>query len=175
MTLGEFLQQIIEWIYDLWPFRIIRQWEQGVRLRLGNVSGLLTSTNGWFGTGLHGFWPLIGEIISDETNTQVIDTDWQTLDDISWSLAARFKVFDLAKLYILCQEQDDSIKNIIQAAALEWAYLLTDDEVDDEAFGKAVKKAASVRLKKWGVTLLEVKLMNRVEAKALRLLSDGGE
>ena len=37
-TLATILQAIWdEFIYQLWPFRIIMQWEQGVRLTLGKI------------------------------------------------------------------------------------------------------------------------------------------
>lgn len=42
---------------------MISDWEQGVRCVLGNARDLLTSENGLFGTGLHLFWPIIGEVL----------------------------------------------------------------------------------------------------------------
>jgi len=176
MTLGEFLQAVLEWFYELWPFRIVREWEQGVRLRNGNVTKLLTSTNGFRGSGVHTFWPMIGEILSEEVNVRVIETSWQTLvsfDDrpVSFSLAARYKIRDLSKLYISIHDQEETIQNQLSAAA---ALVLCTLEVKDldEQFAAAVEQEARKKLSSWGVTLLEVNLYNRVEANALRLLSE---
>ena len=55
MSLGELVEQALEWVYRFWPARVINDWEQGVRCVLGNARGLLTSQNGLFGTGLHLF------------------------------------------------------------------------------------------------------------------------
>jgi len=175
MTLGEFLQQLIEYVYELWPLRIVRVWEQGVRLRTGNVTKLLTSTNGWFGSGLHGFIPLLGEVTTEETQQRVVETSWQTLTTIdgvsvSFSLAARYEIRDLAKLYVNAQDHEETIKNQLSAAA-EILDAIHSENVAAE-FAPAIHDAAKKRLTKWGVKLLQVNLFNRVEAPSLRLLND---
>lgn len=175
MTLGEFLQQIVEWIYELWPIRIVREWEQGVRLRSGNVTRLLTSTNGWFGSGLHSFWPLLGEIQTEETNQRVVETSWQTLTtldgvSVSFSLAARYQIRDLSKLYVEIHEPEETIQNQLSAAA-EILDQIHSENVAAE-FAPAIQVEAKKRLTQWGVRLLQVSLFNRVEAPSLRLLSD---
>ena len=78
MTFGEFLSQILDWLYRFWPMRIVHDWEQGVRCRFGNATSLLTSSNGIFDTGFHVFWPVIGEINIYETNIEVSETELQT-------------------------------------------------------------------------------------------------
>ena len=84
MTFGEFLKQILEHLYGLWPLRIVNDWEQGVRVVHGNATTLLTSSNGMFGTGLHCFWPLIGEFVSQDTNIETPETGLQTLTSKDW-------------------------------------------------------------------------------------------
>ena len=174
MTIGEFLQAVVEWIYEFWPLRIIDAWEQGVRLRGGNPTKLLTSTNGFRGSGIHGFWPILGEIITEEVNSCVIETSWQTLvtadgKSVSFSLAARYRIRDLVKLYVGIHDHEDTIQNQLSAAAAT-AILDTTLEDMDERFSEAVEEVAKTRLTKWGVTLLEVQLFNRVEATSIRLL-----
>jgi len=176
MTLGEFLQQLIEWVYDLWPVRIIREWEQGVRLRNGNRTKLLTSTNGVKGGGIHFFWPLIGEVQSEEVNVRVVETSWQTLTTkdghaVSFSLAARYRIRDLGKMYVAIHEHEDTIQNQLSVAAAEAIQGI--DLADlDAMLATAVREIAKKRLTDWGVTVLEVSLFNRVEAQTLRLLNE---
>ena len=176
MTMGEFLQHVIEWIYELWPIRIIRTWEQGVRIKNGTPTQLLTSMNGWFGTGIHAFWPIIGEIQSEEVNSRVIETSWQTLSTkdghaISFSLAARFKIRDLMKMYVAIYDSDETIQNQLSAAASTVVGLLDLDELNDN-FPSSVAVEARKRLSEWGVTLYEVSMFNCVEAQSLRLMND---
>lgn len=176
MTIGEFLLAVVEWVYEFWPIRIIDAWEQGVRMRAGNPTKLLTSENGWRGSGIHGFWPVVGEIISEEANACVIETSWQTLvtkdgKPVSFSLAARFRIRDLMKLYLGIHDRDETIENQLLAAAAAAIVTLNLSELDDK-FADAVKDEAKRRLTEWGVTLLEVALVNRVEATNIRLLDD---
>jgi regulator of protease activity HflC (stomatin/prohibitin superfamily) len=175
MTLGEFFQQVIEWLYELWPIRIVREWEQGVRLRAGNVTRLLTSTNGWFGTGIHAFLPLVGEIQSEETNQRVIETSWQTLTtldgvSVSFSIAARYQIRDLAKLYVSVHDPEETIQNQLSAAAEVLDSIVAENVAAE--FAPAIHDEAKKRLTEWGVKLLQVSLFNRVEATSLRLLAD---
>lgn len=173
MSFGDFLQQMVAWAYEIfWPFRIIQEWEQGVRLRSGNVTYLCTSKNGIRGTGIHAYWPVIGEIISEDCNTRVVETPWQTVGGTSWTLAARYKIRDLGKLYVEIQDHEDTIVNVIASAAAELAGMLDGADHTETEFTHEVKRLAANRLTKWGVTLLEVSLYNRVEANALRLLQE---
>lgn len=175
MSLGEFFQKVLEWLYEFWPLRIVNAWEQGVRLRAGNPTKLLTSTNGIWGSGVHGFWPLLGEIITEDVNQCVIETSWQTIPtkdghSISFSLAARYRIRDLVKLYTQIHEQEETIENQLCAAAGTAVPELNLDEID--GLPDLVQKEARKRLTEWGVTLLEVSIYNRVEAQTLRLMQE---
>ena len=165
-----------EWIYKFWPLRIVSAWEQGVKLRAGNPTDLLTSTNGWHGSGLHFYWPVLGEIITADTASRVVETGWQSLvtkdgEGVSFSLAARYRIRDLVKLYTTIQDPDETIQNQLSAAASEALSTLNLDEIDAQ-LAAMVKKEARKQLTQWGVTLLEVSLFNRIEAQAIRLLSE---
>lgn len=176
MTFGEFLQQVFEWVYEFWPLRIVNAWEQGVRLRSGNPTKLLTSENGILGSGVHGFWPLLGEIHTEDANVRVIETSWQSLETrdgkpVSFSLAARYRVRDLVKLYVNVHEPDETIQNHLSACAAQVIVGLDLVDLDDK-LALGVQREARKRLNEWGVGLLDVALFNRVEAAALRLMSE---
>ncbi len=176
MTFGEFLQAAIEWVYEFWPLRIVQAWEQGVRLRSGNPTKLLTSTNGIAGSGVHAFWPLIGEVLTEDANVRVVETGWQSLvtrdgKPVSFSLAARYRVRDLVKLYVHVHDPDETIQNHLSACAAQVIVELTLEELD-EKLARGVQQEARKRLNEWGVGLLDVALFNRVEAAALRLMSE---
>ncbi len=175
MTLGEFLQQLLEYIYELWPLRIVREWEQGIRLRAGTVVKLLTSSNGIFGSGVHPFLPFLGEILTEECNQRVVETSWQTLTtldgvSVSFSLAARYQIRDLSKLYVSVHDPEETIKNQLSAAAEILDSIIAENVAAE--FAPAIHDAAKKRLTEWGVKLLQVSLFNRVEAPSLRLLND---
>ena len=122
MTLGELLQRIFEWLYQFWPIRIIHDWEQGVRCLFGNATSNLTSGNGIGGTGLHVFWPLLGEINVYETNIEVSETELQThttADDVAVtiSIGVKHRIFNLKRMYQNIHDPIETLDNEICSAA----------------------------------------------------------
>ena len=89
----------------------------------------------------------------------------------SFSLAARYRIRDLTKLYVEIHDHESTIQNQVSAAAAQAIAGLTVPEFE-AGFQEAVEKEARKRLTKWGVSLLEVSLFNHVEAQALRLLDE---
>jgi len=121
MTFGEFLKQAFEWLYQFWPVRIIHDWEQGVRCRFGNATSLLTSQNGLGDTGLHVFWPLVGEINLYETNIEVSETELQTHTTgdgvaVTISLGIKYRIFDLKRMYQSIHDPVETLGNELCSA-----------------------------------------------------------
>lgn len=179
MTLGEFLKQALEHLYGLWPFRIIRDWEQGIRLRHGNATALLDSTNGLFGTGIHVFFPVIGEIIDSDTNIETPETDRQDLitadgELISFSLAVRYRVRDLKLLWLKIHDQDETVLEEVRAAAAEVARQWTLEEVRGGRFGPQVLEQLKARTRGWGLEIISVSPVNMTNAPQLRLITEAG-
>lgn len=115
MTLGEFLSKVFEYLYGYWPFRIVSAWEQGIRLRFGRITALLQP-------GLHAFWPLVGEIHVEEVMIDVNTTPSQTVEDaegepVTFSLALKYRISDLAKMWSSIQDHENTVVNEITASA----------------------------------------------------------
>ncbi|MEE9179850.1 MAG: SPFH domain-containing protein [Vicinamibacteria bacterium] len=176
MTLGELFKELIEWLYGLWPMRIVVDWEQGIRMLNGNARALLTSTNGWFGTGIHSFVPLLGDIISEEVNIEVTETDLQThitLDkiDATFSLAIKYRIRDLKSLYLKVHDAHDTLQEEIRSAA---GAVAAEMKYEDMAagFGEAVATLAKKQMYGWGVDVMSVRLVNLTSAQTIRLITD---
>jgi regulator of protease activity HflC (stomatin/prohibitin superfamily) len=177
MTFGEFLKEALTYLYGLWPLRIVNDWEQGVRLRHGNATALLTSTNGLFGTGVHVFWPLLGEIITQQTNIETPETGLQTHTtrdgvSVTFSLAARYKVRDLRLLWLKIHDQDATIEEEIRSAAGSVVVTMDFAEMPG-AFPAAVTEAAKRQMRGWGMDIASVSLINYTDAQAIRLIMEG--
>jgi len=176
MTFGEFLKQVFEWLYRFWPVRIIHDWEQGVRCRFGNATSTLTSENGIGGTGLHWFWPLIGEINLYETNIEVSETELQTHTTsdgvaVTLSLGVKYRIFDLKLMYQNIHDPIETLGNELCSAvgkcvvAMEFSALSTGlcDQVMQE-----VKE----EMDEWGVEVVSLSLINLSSARPIRLIVD---
>jgi len=178
MTIGEFLRQVVEWLYQFWPVRIVRDWEQGVRCRFGNATSLLTSKNGLWGTGLHAFWPLIGEINVDETNIEVSETELQThttLDGVSitFSLGVKYHIFDLKRMYVNIHDPVETLSNEICSAAGKCVVVMQSSEVSDRLCPRVLQEVKE-QTGQWGIDLVSLSLINLTSARPLRLIMDHG-
>jgi regulator of protease activity HflC (stomatin/prohibitin superfamily) len=176
VSFGEFLKEALEWLYRFWPWRIVKDWEQGVRVRHGNATALLNSTNGLFKTGIHVFWPGIGEILVEETNVVTMETDLQTCTTkdgkaFTFSLGVKFKVKDLRAYYTKIHDADSTISEEARSAAGRACREL--DLADcPEKLGDQTKDRAKRRMHGWGLELIDVVLINNTEAQVLRLIMD---
>ncbi len=178
MTLGELIREAADWIYGMWPMRIVQDWEQGIRVRHGNVTALLTSTNGLFKTGIHFFWPFIGEVITEEANVRVVETDFQTCvtkdgKDATFSLGIKYKIRDLKAMYLKIHEHGDTVNEEIRSSA---GTIVPDMNFANmpRQLGDAVAERARQRMRGWGVELVAVSLVNLTAAQPFRLIFDSG-
>jgi regulator of protease activity HflC (stomatin/prohibitin superfamily) len=175
MTVGEFLKQVFEWLYQFWPIRIIHDWEQGVRCRLGNATSKLTSTNGVGGTGLHAFWPLVGEINVYETNIEVSETELQTHTtadgvQVTISVGVKYHIFDLKRMYQNIHDPVETLENEICCAV--------GDCVVDINFGALssslcdhVAQQLKEQMGEWGIEIVSLSLINLSNAQPIRLIT----
>ena len=177
MTLGEFFREIIDYLYGLWPFRIIVDWEQGVRVRHGNATKTLTSSNGLFKTGIHVFWPILGDMIKQETNIETPETarqDLETLDgkQVSFSLAVRYKVHDLKAHYLKIHDQDSTALAEVRSAAAAVVQQNNWAEIRGAGFGPKVLEQTKKQTHGWGLTFLLIRPVNMTTAPQLRLITE---
>lgn len=174
-------EQLIEHVVDIvkrcWPFRIVRQWERGIRIYSGNVTKELTSSNGlrWF-RGLHTFVPVIGEIRTHECNWEVIETPPQTLvtndgKSVTVQFAVTYRVRDLKQYYVSIQNQDHTVLGGVRASAgvivpqTSWADL-------PSTLAEAMRASVSKRVRRWGLEVREVMPTTLVDSPTVRLLID---
>lgn len=176
MTIGELLSQVIEWIYAFWPFRVVHDWEQGVRCLLGNATAQLTSENGISGTGLHWFWPGVGEIIVDETNIEVVETELQTIlsiedSPVTFSLGLKYRIDNLKRMYEQIHDPADTLCNEVASTA---GYVVSHLEVASisDQLCDAVLLETKAQLGEWGIEVISLRLMNFSEAQPIRLIGN---
>jgi regulator of protease activity HflC (stomatin/prohibitin superfamily) len=177
MTLGELLSKAAGWVYDFWPLRIVRQWEQGIRIYAGTVTKSLDSQNGfgWF-PGLHWFVPMLGEVRIHECNWEVVETLPQTIVSADGRLvtvqyAITYRVRDLKQYYISIQNQDDTILGAVRASAGAIMPTLTWESMG--ALSDAMLASVQKRVRGWGLEVKEVVPTTLLHSQALRLISDG--
>lgn len=176
--MSDFLQKFLDLLLEFIPVRIIHEWEQGVKTYRGKItSPVLTAKNGYEGTGIHFFVPLVGGIISRESVGEVMETSYQTvvLGDstvITFSFGAKYRIRDLTMAYRIIQDLDSSVADAIRSAAggvaVELESLLEAREVLEAT---SLSKARAF-MRGWGVDLQELSLITFTTTPTLRLISD---
>ena len=171
MTLSELIAIVGEYLWNLWPLRIVNAWEQGVRMRNGHITAVLPP-------GLHWFWPIIGEIkgwdVMLDVNT-VANQTVETADGIVavFSLTASYRVADLQLLFESIVDHEHTILNQVSSSAAGLVATMAYDEIATE-LPEAVYHDLVDRFAGWGVTLEGVGIFNLCSARAFRLFSQQG-
>ena len=176
MTIGELIQEFGERLYKLWPFRIVKDWESGVRVCLGRATAKLSSRNGFCRSGLHICWPVIGEIFVDETNIEVEETPAQTIIasdnvQVTFSLVMKFRIWDLRRMFIHIQDPSETLVNEMCAQMSRVVRTMPHVRAQSAACDRLTKESTEL-LAEWGVELLEVEFMNYARARPIRLIND---
>lgn len=179
MNFSELISQLVDKIVGLWPVRIIFDWEQGIRLHNGAITALLTSSNGLFGTGIHLFWPVIGDILTEDANIRVVETDIQTVttkdgSPATVSIGIKYKIKDLQAVLLKVNEYEDTVLELARSTVGVIVPTLQWDELVDK-LGAAVESSVKKRMYGWGIEVLEVAPINLTNAPAIRLIQDSGE
>lgn len=157
MTFGQLIYLAWDWIRGLWPLVIVDEWEQGVRMFKGRAVAQL-------GPGIHWFVPLLGDVLTEECNIEVVDTGLQTVGDLTFSMTLTYRVNNLMQRYKSIHEPTDSILNVVCAAASEVVQERGQLEPDE------VRAKARQVLGRWGIGLLAVGVYSHTSAQALRLM-----
>lgn len=178
MTIGEIIRLAIEWLYSLWPWRIVHAWESGVRVWLGNPVKLL-------GYGLHWYIPLLGSLEIIPTNTMTVETELQTHtvgdETVTFTLGLKYNTCNARLLFLRTHETEATLTNeVLRIAGKVIEELETDrengwglvDTVRNDLPHKVWEQASAV-FTEWGVEIEELGLITCCAAPAHRVLADG--
>lgn len=174
---GEFLAKAVDWVYEWWPFRLVREWEQGIRLYAGEVTGTLTHRNGLPGArGLHFFCPKLGEIITQECNWEIIESRMQTVVTkdgraITVGFAVQYRIRDLKLYYTSIHDHAETTAGAVRAAAGSVVPTFRWEELSG-ALAAAMLNATKTKMYGWGLEVKDVTPTTLVDAQTLRLITD---
>lgn len=174
-ALGELIKQWWDQLASLWPFVIVSQWEEGIRLR----NGLITSTEP-VQPGLRLCWPAVGEILTEEVNLQTTETSLQTVTTadghhLTFSLGVKWRIRDVKALYTTIHDAESTVLDEIRSAAGAAVRAATLEECQDPGFGETIASAARGAMRGWGVEIKAVRFITFTTAPPVRLLMDATE
>ena len=172
LTLAALIEKYLDKILNAaLPYKIVMEWEQGVKTRSGRVVALCRHDNGLFGTGIHLYWPLIGSLTAWECNVEAFRTDPQTIGGVTFSFQVQARIRRLDRWFVAVQDpMVDVVSNTIMAAAGEIALTLPEGQAPGADFCDAVKRKAQSRMYGWGCEIMHVSFENVDKVPALRLI-----
>ena len=155
------------------PVKIIHSFERGVKFHKGIDKALL-------GPGLHWFLPFLQSIEVASVVDDVITLPTQSLttsDDkhISFCMNVEYEIHDLRAMWIEVQDFQHSLKNLAmnhlaaRVRELSWKEL----RESQSELEKSMKGTLTTKVKKWGVTVLSVGIVDLVETQTYRIFGDG--
>lgn len=176
-------------------FTVIDNYQKGLKYRLGNPVEKCEHNNGYsfpvittrfpfFGwsncTGLHFHWGWGIESIEIEDSVEtVMETQYQTVltkdnKELTISLSVSYNIQDLEKYYSNIQDFEPSFENVCQGSTTkcisQTEYL--DILADPDIIGKAIQKHVSPKLKKWGIRVNDIHIVNLSKARPFRLMGN---
>ena len=175
MTVGDVLATWGEKLVGLFPFRVVNEWQQGVKVRGGRIIRLCKYNNGIRGSGVHFFWPLLEDITHIDCTHEPMETPTQssvTKDghSITYTLILRFRVKDARKLMRELFEGPSIV--LIEALASAGGLVPTMDYEELRELPELVYRDIRAQLSGWGIALDKVALGTCVECPAYRLIGD---
>jgi regulator of protease activity HflC (stomatin/prohibitin superfamily) len=170
-TVAEFFGKILEFIHQLWPLRIVRVYQAGVRFWMGCVVGEQ------LGAGLYWFLPFFGAIEIVDTVEDVMDLPVQSVTtkdgkSVMFSANVSYMVTDAKLLYTEVQDFEENLQRIatghLALRVREWTW----DELQEgqRKLEISLRDTLTTRVKGWGSKIIECRLTDCVQAKQFRLL-----
>ena len=165
------------------PYEVIHEWEQGVKTKLGRIVKTCRHTNGVRGTGLHFYWPLVGGIDTQNTNTSTMQTNDQTLTTqdgvaVVVAMTIAYRITDAGRFFRWIHDQDETIENVLESAVgravpqLDWWQGTSKENWGlVENLVEMVGEEITPRLRKWGVDLVDLAPHTMVRARAYRVIT----
>lgn len=174
MSIGDFLATFAEYLWELFPARLVCDWQQGILVQGGRITRSLTSGNGLRGTGWHFFVPVLQEIVVAETNIEVLHTPVQTQTTkdgrvVTFNFAVQFKIKSLRKLWVTLHDHQQEVLTSVCASA---GGLVRACDFDEAMAGlpELVSVDLRDRFAKWGLELQSLELISFAACRALRLI-----
>lgn len=169
--MGEFFGKILDWLHDLWPFRIVRPYQRGVRFWLGNVTGDQLTP------GLYAFIPFFMAIEVVDVVEDVIDLPTQSITTkdgrmVSFSANISFEITDAVAMWTQVQDFQENLSRVacghLAMKVREWSW----DELQEsqKKLESSLKDTLTTRVKGWGCKILECRLTDMVQARQIRLV-----
>lgn len=176
VTLAELLLQVVDYLYGLWPIRIVEENEQGLRWFWGHAKKTLRYNDGWFGSGIHPFVPLLGEIETYSSlwhpqKTDLMDLTTKDGKRLTCQFCVQWRLRDMKTAWTTVENVAESVIEQAEAAAGIAVPQLNEDEAV-EKLGQLVHEEVRRLARGWGLEIARVTPTTLVVVEPIRLIQN---
>jgi regulator of protease activity HflC (stomatin/prohibitin superfamily) len=169
--MGELFARVLDNLRELWPCKIIRSYQRGIRFKNGVVH------EEQLVPGLYWFIPFFWAIEEVSVVEDVLDLPTQSITTadgkmVSFSANVSFEVTDAVLLYTQVQDFEQNLSRIacghLAMRVREWRW----DELQEsqKKLEASLRDTLTTRVKGWGCRIIECRLTDLVQARQIRLV-----
>ena len=176
----DYIREFIEFILDWIPrWYIIRCYESGVKLTLGNYKKTLTHENGLWGKGAHFYWPIVSDILKLPIMPQLERLPCQSIEtsdgiSVGVSGAVEYSVVDAKCALLDVQDMEDSLLHLTTGTMSRYVNAKSLAECRDlEALEKEIVSGIRKRATEWGLKIRKFYITDLATHQAIRIMKGG--
>lgn len=164
------LDFLLHFLTEVLPFIVVRQYDQGLRLRFGINRGVLQA-------GFHWKLPFIDEVLIQLVKTTTMPLPEQTIttrdnQSIVVKAVIKYEVSDVAVLLMEVYDAKDAVSDMTRGIIRD-AFISKDwSECNDPEVGKQITMKARVEADKWGIKINKVTLTDLGLMRSIRLIGN---
>lgn len=162
---------ILDFLWDLLPFYVVNEWQQVVVLRFGKLHRVRAK-------GIHWIIPYVEEAVTYNTITTTMETSAQTIVtidgvEITTQSVIKYSIDDVVKYTTEIYDAIDAIIDITQGHVANQVNTHTYEECrDTAALSNEIAKKVRNEVKRYGVAIEAVTLVNFVKTRNYRLFNE---
>jgi regulator of protease activity HflC (stomatin/prohibitin superfamily) len=164
------IELITNWIEQVLPVFIVRQYEMAVVLRNGKYKKT-------YHPGIYYKRPFFDEVITQHVVITTLSLPSQSLytkdkQNIVVKGVVKYKIADVKTFLLEVYDAQDAISDMTQSIIKNIVMGKTLDECVDSEIDNTLSKKARVEAKKWGVDIQQVTLTDLAPIKSFRIIND---
>lgn len=170
------LDRLFDLLVLIWeaivPYKIINQYDRGVRLRFGKFKSVLEPDFHWK-------LPIFDTIIEHGSVWTTHSMPAQSLTtkdakDIVVKGIIKYRVVDMKIFALEVWDAVDAISDMVQGIIFDIVKDKTWDELQHEDLKREISRKARIEAKRWGIEIETVTLSDLAKIRSIRLLNDAG-
>jgi membrane protease subunit HflK len=171
MGLDKVLEFLVQWFWNIVPFFVVKQWEEGIVLRLGKYHRTI-------GPGFHLKWPVgIEEEYTENVNTVTKNIAVQSLTTqdgvrVNIGMVVTANIEDIKASFLNVEGAEDAILDVVYGGVGTMVKTETWEQLMDPEWENRITIKCRRAAKKYGWYIQQIQVSDVVRGNSLRLFQN---